>query len=242
MISLVFLLIISLAGCGNNGGTGGRNTTDAKYFNFESPTGAITDFTAASISDVVIPSQIDGVDVQEIYNRAFSGEFGSFNLTSVDIPSSVKVIGDKAFSHNDLTSVEIPDSVEKIGDGAFMVNELTSVEIPGNVEKIGEDAFASNKLTSVEILDGVKVIGVEAFDHNSLTSVRIPNSVKKIKMQAFRSNNITSVEMPADVELPSGTYKYPALGRKFKKIYEKNDKAAGVYVWDDETGDWHKKE
>ena len=66
-------------------------------------------------------------------------------MTSVEIPNSVKEIGERAFyCCYSLTSVEIPNTVKEIGQDAFIRRQsLTSVEIPDNVETIGEAAFDS---------------------------------------------------------------------------------------------------
>jgi hypothetical protein len=64
-------------------------------------------------------------------------------LTSIEIPSSVKIIENGAFARcTGLTSIEIPSSVTRIGDWAFEdCSGLTSVEIPSSVKSIGVEAF-----------------------------------------------------------------------------------------------------
>ena len=94
---------------------------------------------------IIIPSQIDGVRITAIGDRAFAAH----QLTSVTIPNSVTSVGDYAFIWNQLTSVTIPNSVTSIGEGAFYGNQLTSVTIPSNVTSIGVSAFNWNPITSV---------------------------------------------------------------------------------------------
>gem|GEM_PF-1099478 len=67
------------------------------------------------------------------------------------IPSSVTIIGERAFSFSSLTSVTIPNSVTIIGEWAFSGNSLTSVTIPNSVTIIGERAFAWNNFTSIAL-------------------------------------------------------------------------------------------
>jgi len=57
------------------------------------------------------------------------------NLTSVSIPSSVKTIGDGAFTYTGLKTVTIPSSVTSIGYAAFCGTALTTVEIPRKCNK-----------------------------------------------------------------------------------------------------------
>lgn len=59
-------------------------------------------------------------DVTEIPDYAFyTYGFLCANMTSVQIPETVKRIGNNAFSATGLTAVTIPDSVKEIGRGAF---------------------------------------------------------------------------------------------------------------------------
>ncbi|MDR0475054.1 MAG: leucine-rich repeat domain-containing protein [Treponema sp.] len=104
------------------------------------------------------------------------------------IPSSVTVIGDKAFRGcSGLASVTIPDSVTSIGDEAFRgCSGLTSVTIGNSVTVIGNSAFTGCKLTTVTIPDSVTSIGVEAFTFcRELASVTIGNGVTSIGNYAF---------------------------------------------------------
>jgi len=65
----------------------------------------------------------------------------------VDIPNTVTVIGDFAFSQNQLTSVVIPSSVTSIGGSAFQNNQLENITIPSSVTSIGTNAFNGNGAT-----------------------------------------------------------------------------------------------
>ncbi len=175
--------------------------TDKECFAFDESTGSITDYLCYSgntndlpvITDVVIPSEIDGIKVTTIGRYAFSNN----NLTSVVIPNSVTSIGYSAFKSNNLTSVVIPDSVTSIEIHAFSYNNLTSVVIPDSVTTIKSSAFEYNDLTSVVIPSSVKKLS--GFDNNNLTSVVIPDSVTEISDWAFSNNNLTSVVIPDSV-------------------------------------------
>ncbi len=117
---------------------------------------------------------------------------------SVDIPNSVTIIGEFAFSDcGNLTSVTIPNSVTAIGYGALEhCSSLTSVIIGNSVTTIGDCAFFNcTGLTSVTIPNSVTTIGVSAFYNCSgLTSVTIGNSVTTIGGSAFFSSySLTTV-------------------------------------------------
>ena len=190
---------------------------------FDKATGAITDCDE-TVTNAVIPTEIDGVAVTSIGYLAFGfcdsltsvtipdsatniGEYAfgfCYSLASVTISDSVTSIGDYAFADCDsLTSVTIPDSVTTIGDSAFEAcTSLTSVTIPDSVTSIGDSAFFDcTSLTSVTISDSVTTIGGFVFAScSSLTSVTIPDSVTSIGDSAFcYCTSLTSVTIPDSV-------------------------------------------
>ena len=119
------------------------------------------------------------------------------------IPSTVRNIGEDAFSYSNLTSITIPDSVTSIGSWAFTYCDgLTSITIPNSVRNIEDYTFAySHSLTSITIPNSVTSIGIETFSCcDSLTSITIPNSVTSIEDGAFRECiNLKSITIPDSV-------------------------------------------
>lgn len=78
---------------------------------------------------------------------------GLSTLKTVILPSNLTAIGKGALSGTGITSINIPASVKEIGDYAFLrCNDLQSVTIPAGVKEIGERAFAyCDNLTTVNI-------------------------------------------------------------------------------------------
>lgn len=67
------------------------------------------------------------------------------NITVVEIPSSVKEIGYRAFSGTSLSTLDLPFGTEVIGDSAFAdIATLTEITIPETVVSIESVAFANN--------------------------------------------------------------------------------------------------
>ena len=132
------------------------------------------------------------------------------NLTNIEIPSSVTLIGPKAFeSCSGLTSISIPSSVTSIGSSAFSgCTGLTSITIPSSVTSISSYAFKGcTGLTSVTIPSSVTSIGDYTFsDCTVLTSVTIPSSVTSIGYGAFYGcTGLTSVTIPSSVTSIGGS-------------------------------------
>jgi len=167
---------------------------------FDPSTGTVTG-CGSSVTEAIIPSTINGVEVKSIGYRAFRS---CKMLIGVTIPNSVTSIGDEAFCNCiSLTSVEIPNSVTSTGNWAFEnCKSLTSVIIPNSVMSIDCASFRDcESLTSVVIPNSVTIIDGFAFEGcTNLTSVTIPNSVSSIGMNAFRNcSKLTSMTIPNSV-------------------------------------------
>ena len=90
-------------------------------------------------------------DTTEINKYAF---YNNKNITSINIPNSVRSIGSQAFYNcTSLTSVTIGENVTSIGSSAFSgCTSLTSITLGENVTSIGNFAFYNcTNLASVEI-------------------------------------------------------------------------------------------
>ena len=167
---------------------------------FDKSTGTITDCDD-SVTEAVIPAEIEGAPVTSIGEWAFSGCTG---LTSIEIPNSVTSIGGFAFQGcTGLTSITITNRVTSIGNRAFQsCTGLKKIDIPDSVTSIGYEAFwGCTGLTSITIPDSVTSISWGIFrDCTGLTSITIPNSVTSIGSGAFSGcTSLTSVAIPDSV-------------------------------------------
>ncbi len=72
-------------------------------------------------------------------------------LSEIELPGTIKVIGDTAFANCVITEIVIPEGVEEIKNGAFYaIDTLESVYLPNSVKKIAENAFwSSNKANMI---------------------------------------------------------------------------------------------
>lgn len=108
--------------------------------------------------------------------------------SSFEIPSSVKVIEDYAFSHTSLESIKMPNGLKSINTGAFDgCKGLLSIEIPQSVKEIGMFAFQNcAKITNVVIPDNVAELNSFAFGYCvNLRDFNIGASVNEIDGYAF---------------------------------------------------------
>ena len=139
-------------------------------------------------------------DIRLIGRDAFEGCSG---LTSITLPSGVTEIGSSAFyGCSGLTSIALPSGVTEISDYAFYgCSGLTSLTLPSGVTEIGSSAFyGCSGLTSITLPSGVTWIGHSAFEGCSgLTSITLPSGVTEIGKSAFANcSGLTSIYVYAE--------------------------------------------
>ena len=123
---------------------------------------------------LVIPGDFNGVPVYSIGDRSF---LGCSKIERVEIPDSVKFIGESSFEQcHGLIEVVILSSITSRDEN----NDFCQ-------RRIGRAAFAyCERLTRFDFCDGLIEIGCEAFmGCNSLKSVYLPDSLIALDPSAF---------------------------------------------------------
>ena len=165
------------------------------YFN--KSTGEITGCDS-EVTEANIPSEIDGATVTSIGDWAF---IACNSLTSIDIPYSVKYIGDDIFSGGySLTYINVSeDNTAYCSVDGILFNKDKTKLIKYPAKKIDTSYTIPNSVTS---------IGYAAFSHcMSLTSVTIPDSVTDIDAIAFAGcTNLTGITIPYNVTSIVGVF------------------------------------
>ena len=150
---------------------------------------AVVGIGSCKDTKIVIPSERNGLPIEEISSRAF---YESEGIVEVTVPDSVKRIGLFAFSGSkDLEKVTLPVGLTEIPDGTFeYCPKLSSVNIPQGVTHIGDYAFdGCETLTELSLPEALKEICSYAFRGCSgITSVNLGVNVQKIEDNAFPSS------------------------------------------------------
>ncbi|MCD7796974.1 MAG: leucine-rich repeat domain-containing protein [Clostridiales bacterium] len=128
----------------------------------------------ANISDydgtetaLTIPSTLGGYAVKSI-NLSGTPTVLAKRITSVSIPEGVETIN--SYSMGDfyaLASVNLPSTLKTIGEDAFNgCHALTGrITIPASVESVGSYAFYDTGIASVEFLGSDTTVGTQAFGY-----------------------------------------------------------------------------
>lgn len=123
------------------------------------------DFEIAYLGDetnLVIPTVIDGYTVSEIGSFAFFG----CEFESVEIPNSIRSIGDSAFVLcENVTDITLPNIITEIPDYCFFLcPSLTNINLNPNITSIGAHSFEQcESLTDIIVPTALRKIGAYAF-------------------------------------------------------------------------------
>ena len=131
---------------------------------------------------VVIPDTYNGLPVIKIPHLGFSGQV---NITSITLPSTLRIISEEAFSGcSNLRHIYMPDTLDSIGPSAFLnCSSLLSVDIPLGVSIIEPNTFRGcTSLQSVNLPNGILEIRYDAFYLcDSLVYIQFPTSLETIQ-------------------------------------------------------------
>ena len=184
--------------------------------------------------DETITSAVVSDDVSDLSAKVDAGlKIGVFynclNLESVELPTSLRTIGIKAFSGCKLLECLIPSGVVELGDHCFSgCRLLNTVDLPPGLKTIGYCAFSNCKslenvnfhelkvlrslgaraffgcsaLTRIELKSQLlKAIETHAFDGcEGLKKLYLPSSVEAIESDAFLNCRSLSVVVPYNVK------------------------------------------
>ena len=144
----------------------------------------LTDY-GKTISDIIIPSDIDGLPVIAIFDNAFDGS--SFN--TVLISETVNSIGSNAFGNcSNLTSINVSEVNSNFisSDGVLFNKNMTELV-----------AYPAGKNTSIYSVPDTVIIINNAFNGASnLNDVNIPETVNEIHSTAFNNcKNLTAIHV-----------------------------------------------
>ncbi|MDD5923497.1 MAG: leucine-rich repeat domain-containing protein [Clostridia bacterium] len=183
-LSIIFILF-SFCSCAD--GASGQVSSDSRSIDFKyeknSDYAIITRYNGTG-GNVEIPSELDGLPVQEIGDSAFEN---CDTVTSVTMPDSIEKIGERAFYNcYSLADIHVPDSVKECGSFAFKnttwyENNLDDFVIIGD----GVLVAYKGKSNNVDVPVGVKKIGDAFYDSFNIVSINIPSTVEEISDGAF---------------------------------------------------------
>lgn len=125
------------------------------------------------------------------------------DLTSINLPASVKNIDVRAFNGcSKLAAIGLPAGLTTMGKGAFQGCGFTQVVVPDGITTISDGLFANcSKLTSITLPKGLKTIEDGAFMGCGFTEFVVPDGITTISNNLFAyCGNLTSITLPKDLK------------------------------------------
>ena len=145
-----------------NGGNGGaKMESSANLIEASIPTSMeiMGDFFFGKCTAFTTVKGLENSKVDGIYKQAFYNT----KITSISLPSTVKIIEQDAFRNTPITSIVIPDAVESIGDHAFAsCTSLATITISENSQLkslVGEYQFEQTVISSFYFPSSLESLG-----------------------------------------------------------------------------------
>lgn len=121
-------------------------------------------------------------------------------ITKINLPSTLREIGESAFERTGIKEIIIPDSVTKIGINCFNDCELTKVQLSYNLVDIGASAFMDTRIISITLPEGITIIREKTFCQcRSLSEINLPSSLIRIDNEVFCETKIEEIFIPPGV-------------------------------------------
>lgn len=154
-------------------------------------------FNNASLTSVHIPSSVRTILDGAFYSN--SDEDYNNTLTSVTFDEGVKTIGASAFGYCQAPTLDLPDSLEIIGESAFsMDSALTKLTFGSNLKEIGSNAFQNSQIEGVVTFpSSLEKIGSEVFYH---INVSIPSKITDFVVESGNSHFTSENGMLLDID------------------------------------------
>ena len=168
--------------------------------------GRLIMFAPAGITEYIVPENVTSIE-----GKAFMGHQG---LTSVTLPDGLKHIYGGFYGCSNLETVNIPTSVEVIGSQTFEgCTKLSSITIPESVTEIQHNTFnGCASLAEVSLPESLRTISSNAFTNcSSLQSMTIGANIENIEDGVFMNcYNLTNIYCKATTPptLGDGVFKY----------------------------------
>lgn len=161
-----------------------------------------------TITEVVIPSSINGNTITEIGEKAFFDK----GIVSVVIPQSVRLIDKSAFENNSIVEFDFEKNgvgLKEIKDLAFKNNDLKTVSLLSDIE-YGQGVFANNYSLEKISFRGDENNSIRRINNHMFSSDKpsekfidlvIPKTIEEIGNNAFYNVKLNSLVFENDSNL-----------------------------------------
>lgn len=130
--------------------------------------------------------------------------FAYSGFRNIDIPASLKVIGNSVFGGSSLREVKLNEGLVAIDAKAFSKTPLEKINFPSSLKVISAYAFRNTNLKEVKLNEGLEFLGPRTFDNcKELTSVSLPSSLKYVAIPPLDLEYIFKGDKISDIIIPN---------------------------------------
>ena len=160
----------------------------------------ITDYnTSAVVTNLNIPSTIDGKKVTEIGASAFE----NVQAENVTIPNTVNTLQGATFRYSKIKSITIPSSVVDMKYSTLFGSTVETANIQANITELPNATFTyCSNLKKVTLGSAIKTLDVQTFlNCTSLTDFSFLNTIENIEDWCFMGcTGIKEIVLPANIK------------------------------------------
>lgn len=177
-----------------------KKSGDYEYVKLSSKTAAITSYSGND-RNVIIPSEIAGLSVVEIYDYCFNGELVKtvYSTNGFTKPAELKSHPNK-FYNNRIKTVTIPSTVKTIGTHTFgEMKNLQNVVFSEGIITIKDFAFANcNNLQQIKLPDSLVDFNLNSFEGTSITEIALGNNVTRPVLSEYQGSKVRRIVCNAE--------------------------------------------
>ena len=158
---------------------------------------------------IIIPSTVTINDKQYRVTRIQKNGFDEIKCDYIDIPSSVEVIEESAFSELDVDTVILKPGLKEIGESAFVSSKVRYCSVPNTVETIDKYAWAACRLLeAIDWPQNLTVIPDGCFAGCYLLKFDFKN-ITEIGAEAFAYSEMEHIHFPAGIHIGEFAFTNP---------------------------------
>lgn len=170
-----------------------------------------TNYTVVAIGDLAFcqSSEVNSIEIPASIKKIGDASFAEASIQSVKFNEGLEEIGLSCFAYSPIREIELPKSVNKMGYMVFVdCDELTKANLDCAIEKVEDSLFyGCDKLKEVTLGNNLTEIRLAAFyECVALEEIAIPEGVETIDMSVFYGcSSLRKVSLPASLETLEGT-------------------------------------
>lgn len=151
-----------------------------------------------SDTEVIIPSEIDGKPVTSVGEYSFTGGYYDGQISQTPPPTNL--MHPNAKNNEKIQKVVVPSSVKTIGEEAFsFIDNLSEIVLNEGLKKIGEFAFADCPLlTEIDLPDSLVEFNLLAFENTNIKELVLGSNVTELTLTDYAGSVLEKITFNAE--------------------------------------------